>query len=126
MARIQAGSTLVNQYAPPFVVSDSVAQGWELVWNDTLQAFEAVDPSANTIDAGFDEINVATFPNVTQQVFVVPWAADSKESLIITIDGVKQHQDAYVVNTIDTASNTTTRTRSEGLTDVTVEMLGWR
>lgn len=124
MARIQAGSTLVNQYAPPFVVSDSVAQGWELVWNDTLQAFEAVDPSANTIDAGFDEINVATFPNVTQQVFVVPWAADSKESLIITIDGVKQHQDAYVVNTIDTASNTTTITLSDVVTDETVEILG--
>ena len=123
MARIQAGSTLVNQYAPPFVVSDSVTQGWELVWSDTLQAFEAVDPSANTIEAGFDEINVTLFENVTQQVFVVNWVADSKESLIVTIDGVKQHQDAYTIIT-DTDSSTTTVTLSETVTDETVEILG--
>jgi hypothetical protein len=123
MARIQAGSTLVNQYAPPFVVSDSVAQGWELQWNETLKAFEAVDPNANVINAGFDEINSALFADVTQQVFVVPWAADSKESLIITIDGVKQHQDAYTVY-IDTASNTTTITLSDTVSNETVEVVG--
>lgn len=133
MARIQAGSTLVNQYAPPFVVSDSVAQGWELVWSDTLQAFEAIDPSANVIAAGFDQINAALFPDVTQQVFVVPFIPDptlilnsslQKAQFIITIDGVKQHVSAYTINSVNTASNTTTITLDETVTNETVEILG--
>ncbi len=123
MARIQAGSTLVNQYAPPFVVSDSVTQGWELVWSDTLQAFEAVDPSANVVEAGFDEINVQIYENVTQQTFVAPFATDSKQSVIITIDGVKQQQDAYSWSS-DTASNTTTVTLADTVSNETVEILG--
>jgi hypothetical protein len=123
MARIQAGSTLVNQYAPPFVVSDSVAQGWELQWNETLQAFEAVDPNANVINAGFDTIESAIFADVTQQVFVVPWTAASKESLIITIDGVKQHTDVYTIFA-DSASNTTTITLSDTVSNETVEVVG--
>ena len=104
MARIQAGSTLVNQYAPPFVVSDSVANGWELVWNDTLQAFEAVDPNANVVEGGFSNIYSSVFLSARQQVFVVPWAADSKQSLVITIDGVKQNQTAYTVSSSDTCT----------------------
>jgi hypothetical protein len=123
MARIQAGSTLVNQYAPPFVVSDSVTQGWELIWNSTLQAFEAVDPSANTVVEGFDSIDVVIFEDVTQQTFVAPFATDSKQSVIITIDGVKQQQDAYSWST-DTDSNTTTITLSEQVSVETVEILG--
>ena len=130
MARIQAGSTLVNQYAPPFVVSDSVANGWELRWNDTLQAFEAYDPSATIVEGGFSSIESSVFLATRQQVFVVPWAADSKQSLVITIDGVKQNQTAYTVN-IDTDSNTTTITLDEDLADTiefpsapNVEILG--
>ena len=88
MARIQAGSTLVNQYAPPFVVDDSVANGWVLQWNETYQAFEAVDPDANTVYAGFDSIQVYRVENANQQTFVAPFATDSKESTFITIDGV--------------------------------------
>ena len=123
MARIQAGSTLVNQYAPPFVVSDSVTTGWELRWNDTLKAFEAYDPSANTVVAGFDSIEVYRFDNATQQTFTAPFATDSKASTIITIDGVKQHTDAYSWSS-DTASNTTTVTLSDSVTNETVEILG--
>jgi hypothetical protein len=130
MARIQAGSTLVNQYAPPFVVSDSVANGWELRWNETLLAFEAYDPSATIVEGGFSSIESSVFLATRQQVFVVPWAADSKQSLVITIDGVKQNQTAYTVS-IDTDSNTTTITLDEDLADViefptapNVEILG--
>lgn len=123
MARIQAGSTLVNQYTPPFVVSDYVAQGWELVWNDTLQAFEAVDPLANVTEGGFSSIESALFPNVTQQVFVVSWVAASKQSLVITIQGVKQQQDAYTYMA-DSASGTTTVTLSDTVLNETVEILG--
>ncbi len=123
MARIQAGSTLVNQYAPPFVVSDSVDSGWTLQWNETLQAFEAVDPNANTVYAGFDDIDVALFQNATQQTFVAPFATDSKASVIITIDGVKQQQDAYTWAS-DADSNTTTVTLADTVTNETVEILG--
>lgn len=123
MARIQAGSTLVNQYAPPFVVSDSVAQGWRLQWNETLQAFEAVDPDANTVFAGFDSIEVYIVENANQQTFVAPFATDSKASVLITIDGVKQQQDAYAWSS-DTDSNTTTVTLSDQVNNETVEILG--
>ena len=71
MARIQAGNTLVNQYAPPFVVSDNVTTGWELRWNDTLKAFEAYDPSASIIEGGFSSIESSIFLATRQQVFVV-------------------------------------------------------
>ena len=123
MARINAGSTLVNQYAPPFVVSDSVTDGWRLSWNSTLQAFEAIDPDANVVESGFDSIEVALYPDVTQQVFVVPWEAASKESIYVTIQGVKQHQDAYTVIT-NVGSGTTTVTLSEAVSNETVEILG--
>jgi len=123
MARINAGSTLVNQYAPPFVVSDYVAQGWELQWNETLLAFEAVDPNLNVVESGFDSIEVALYPNVTQQVFVVPWEAASKKSIYVTIQGLKQHQDAYTVIT-NTGSGTTTVTLSETVSSEDVEILG--
>jgi len=123
MARINAGSTLANQYAPPFVVADNVATGWELQWNASILAFEAYDPDANLIEAGFDEINAVLFQNVTQQVFVAPWAADSQESLIITIDGVKQHQTAYGIDA-DTESNTTIVTLADTVSNETVEILG--
>jgi len=130
MARIQAGSTLVHQYTPPFVVSDNVTQGWELVWNDTLKAFEAVDPSANVIESGFESIDVALFTNATQQTFVVPFIPDTsqplseqKASFIITLDGAKQHIDAYTIN-VDTPSVTTTITLQEVVTDANVEVVG--
>ena len=82
MTRINAGSTLANQYAPPFVVSNNVTTNWQLRWNANLIAFEAFDPSENTIAAGFDTIEQALFVNVSnQQVFVVPWVAASEQSL---------------------------------------------
>jgi len=123
MARINAGSTLANQYAPPFVVADSVATGWELQWNADILAFEAYDPSGNVVETGFDSIEVAWFPNVTQQVFVVPWETDTKQSLIITIQGVKQQQTAYTYSS-DSASGTTTVTLSDSVIVEDVEILG--
>ena len=123
MARIQAGSTLVNQYAPPFVVSDSIVNGWVLQWNETLKAFEAVDPDANTVYAGFNSIEVYRVENANQQTFVAPFATDSKESTFITIDGVKQQQDAYTWTT-NTATNTTTVTLDSAVQNETVEILG--
>lgn len=110
MTRINAGSTLANQYAPPFVVSDSVTTNWQLRYNATLLAFEAFDPSANVVAAGFDEIESQLFTNaVGQQTFVLPWvvdisAANPKASLYITIDGNKQHTSTYTI----TAGTTTT------------------
>ena len=63
------------------------------------------------------------YPNVTQQVFVVPWEAASKQSVFITIEGVKQQQDAYTINT-NTGSGTTTVTLSDTVSTETVEILG--
>jgi len=123
MTRINAGSTLANQYAPPFVVSNNVTTNWQLRWNADLIAFEAFDPSENVIESGFDSIESALFTDVTQQVFVVPWEAASKESLFITIQGVKQQQDAYTIST-NTGSGSTTITLGDTVSVETVEILG--
>jgi len=123
MTRINAGSTLANQYAPPFVVSKSVATNWQLRYNANILAFEAFDPAENVVVSGFDSIDVKLFTDVSQQVFVVDFATDSKESVIITIDGVKQQQNAYSWRS-DTASNTTTITLADTVSVETVEILG--
>jgi hypothetical protein len=99
MSRIRAGSTLVNQYAPPFVVSENVATNWHLRWSGDLKAFEAYDPEENAkVDVGFESIEVygPIVGNGGSQ-FVLPWGVDSKESLFITINGVKQQQSAYTI-----------------------------
>ncbi len=44
MARINAGSALINQYTPPFVIPSNIQNNWHLRWNNTLKAFEAYDP----------------------------------------------------------------------------------
>jgi len=112
MTRINAGSTLANQYAPPFVVSDSVTTNWELRWNATLSAFEAFDPDALVIDIGFDTIQRQLFNGVlSQQVFVVPWSVDptltqvqQRAALWVTINGLKQHTDTYFVSSSENAT----------------------
>ncbi len=112
MARINAGSTLANQYAPPFVVSDFVRTGWGLRWNDLILAFEAFDPDEFVVDAGFDTIQRQLFNGVTnQQVFVVPWQVDptltqleQRATLYITINGVKQHTDTFTVESTTNAT----------------------
>ena len=130
MTRINAGNSLANQYAPPFVVSDNVATSWQLRWNADLIAFEAYDPSANVVAAGFDSIQQALFSNTNnQQVFIVPWGIDpalvspfDKATLWITINGIKQHTNEY---TVSTSTNTTTITL-QGTTGVgdDVEVIG--
>ena len=112
MARINAGSTLVNQYAPPFVVSDFVSTGWRLRWNDIILAFEAFDPDELVVDAGFDTIQRQLFNGVTnQQIFVVPWQVDptltqlfQRAALYVTINGLKQHTDTYTVSSTANAT----------------------
>ena len=123
MTTINAGSTLVHQYAPPFVISDLVTTNWQLRYNANLLAFEAFDPDESVIETGFDSIESALFTDVTQQVFVVPWEAATKESLFITIQGVKQQQDAYTSIT-NTGSGSTTITLGDTVSVETVEILG--
>lgn len=98
MTRINAGSTLANQYAPPFVVSNSVTTNWQLRYNANILAFEAFDPDENVVVSGFDTIEQKLFSNVTnQQVFILPWVAASEQSLYITINGVKQHTNTFII-----------------------------
>ena len=81
MTRINAGNTLANQYAPPFVITDNITTNWQLRWNADLIAFEAFDPSENVTAAGFDSIQQQLFDNTTnQQVFVVPWGVDATQN----------------------------------------------
>ena len=130
MTRISAGNTLTNQYAPPFVVSDSVQNNWELRWSADLIAFEAFDPSENVIAAGFDSIQQQVFSNViNQQVFVVPWGVaisspynppSDNASLYITINGVKQHSNTFIISA---GTNTTSITLGGPVTG-DVEVIG--
>ena len=128
MTRINAGSTLANQYAPPFVVSKSVATNWQLRYNANILAFEAFDPNENVTAIGFDTIesHIVNVPlGIVQQQFVLPWVAASEASLYVTIDGLKQHTSAY---SIIQGASTTTVTLAEqvdtALSNATVEFIG--
>ncbi len=128
MTRINAGSTLANQYAPPFVVSDSVTTNWKLRWNATLLAFEAFDPDELVVDAGFDTIQRQLFNGVTnQQVFVVPWGIDptltqleQRATLYITNNGLKQHTDTFTVLSTTNATIVTLDTTIIGPDDIEI------
>ena len=130
MTRINAGNTLANQYAPPFVITNNITTNWQLRWNADLIAFEAFDPSENVPAAGFESIQQALFSNTTnQQVFVVPWGIDpdltmleQKATLYITINGVKQHTGEYTLS-VGTNSTTITLNGTTGTND-DVEIIG--
>lgn len=107
MARISAGSTLSNQFVPPFVISKNITTNWQLRWNNDLKAFEAFDPSEDLVDARLDTVEGLFFPTVVaQSVFIVPWVAGSEESLIVTVDGIKQTADTYSLDTITSPGST--------------------
>lgn len=111
MARISAGSALVNQYTPPFVVPTNIQNNWQLRWNSTLKAFEAFDPMADVpTEVGFQSIEQygPVVADGVQSTWVVPWAIASEQSLIATIDGVKQHTSAFT--TIPVGDNATSVT----------------
>lgn len=126
MARISAGSTLINQYTPPFVVPTNIQNNWQLRWNDTLKAFEAYDPMADVpTEVGFQSIE--QYGPVTadgvQSTWVVPWAIASEQSLIATIDGVKQHTTSFT--TIPVGDNSTSVTFGEPpLAGQSIEFIG--
>lgn len=129
MSRIRAGNTLANQYAPPFSVSDGVAAGWHLRWNNDLRAFEAYDPDPlNKEEAGFDSIQTyevfASQQILNQDPVIIPWQVPSKEALIVTINGVKQHQNSYNINTVN-YGNSMGVTFNIGLLDEPIEVGDW-
>lgn len=102
MARIRAGNTLANQYAPPFSISSGIASGWMLQWDDRLKAFTAFDPETGIEPSGFENILAYEIVATQNQTFViVPFQVPSKEMLFVTINGVKQHQDAYHINIVN-------------------------
>lgn len=69
MSRISAGSTLVNQYAPPFIVSDNVDVDWVLRWNPLKKAFEAQAP---TQSFAYVSVSTATYSaTVNDRIFGV-------------------------------------------------------
>jgi hypothetical protein len=111
MARISAGSTLINQYVPPFVVAANVQNNWQLRWNDTLKAFEAFDPMADVpTEVGFQSIEQygPVTANGAQSTWIIPWAIANEQSLIATIDGVKQHTTSFVATSVGSNSTSVT------------------
>jgi hypothetical protein len=111
MARINAGSALVNQYTPPFVVPTNIQNNWHLRWNNTLKAFEAYDPMADVpTEVGFQSIEQygPIVADGVQSTWIIPWAIATEQSLIATIDGVKQHTDAFSMIAIGTNSTSVT------------------
>jgi hypothetical protein len=101
MSRIRAGNTLANQYAPPFSISSAIASGWMLRWDDRLKAFTAYNPADEVLPpGGFESIIAQEFVVTSSITYLdVAWQVPDKASLIVTINGVKQHQDSYVINT---------------------------
>jgi len=104
---ISAGNTIQNKFTPDFSLSE-LGQGQLLQWDNNKKSFVNV----NIVDldfetpAGVDDIRIFEATGTgTQSLYVVPWHAASPESLIITIDGIKQQDAAYTITAYDSYTN---------------------
>lgn len=96
MSKISAGSTHVQQYAPPFVVSNLVADNWELRWNEKLKAFEAYDPGA---------ASSITFANIGSGTEIVPAPATTDPLEFRTLSAGDRMELTVVSNAIQIQYN---------------------
>lgn len=99
--RIQAGNTLLSQYVPPFVIDGQLRQGQILEWDNCLKAFKNVnrveDADGLLVEGIFSALATG---NDVQTIFPIPWEAPSEDSLIVTINGVRQHTTSYSVSVV--------------------------
>lgn len=94
---ISAGNTILNKEVPNFCFED-LGDGQVITWDKDKRAFV----NTNVIDLnlevplGVDDMRLySAVGSGTQSLYVIPWSAVSAESLIITLDGVKQEDAAY-------------------------------
>lgn len=98
------GSTLLNQYTPPFKKQGDFARKQVLVYDEVCRAFvnkdiDCLDLCSDAAEGAISEsLQVYSGTAVAgQAAIVVPWAAVSEQSLIITINGVKQQAGTFAV-----------------------------
>ena len=107
MSFISAGNTIQNKFAPDFSFTE-LGQGQLLQWDKDLKAFvnvNLIDLDFKTPD-GVDDIKIFDIEGTgTQSLYVIPWHAVSPESLIITIEGIKQQDAAYSIEAFDSYTN---------------------
>ena len=104
---ISAGNTIQNKFSPDFTLTE-LGQGQLLTWDKDKKAF--VNTNLNELDFetpnGVDDIRIfEAVGGGTQSLYVIPWHAVSPESLIITIDGIKQQDAAYTITAYDSYTN---------------------
>lgn len=107
LPRINAGNTILNKFSPDYCL-DNLGEGQLLSWDAQQKAF--ININVSDIDfsggPGIDSIERFTVTgDGTRSTYVLPWQATSKESLIVTIQGVKQQDAAYSVQIYDTFTN---------------------
>lgn len=99
--KISAQSTILHRQMPDICLNNPL-QNQILIWDETRRALVNI----NITDIDFNRPGAVTdirlynqIGNGTQQSFVIPWATSNPDSLIITIQGVKQQQSAYTILT---------------------------
>jgi len=107
LPKISAQNSVLNKYSPSFCL-DNPATGQIVVWDSDKNAFVNANISDLnlTTPGGVDRIEQYTvIGSGTQAIYQLPWVAQGIESLIVTIQGIKQHQSAFSINVYDTFTN---------------------
>jgi len=105
--QINAGNTILNKFSPDFTLFE-LGQGQILQWDAKKKSFTNINVSdldLGTIN-GVDDIRIYEAVGTgAQSLYVIPWHAVSPESLIITINGIKQQDAAYSITAYDSFTN---------------------
>ena len=97
-------NTILNQYVPTFCINRPV-DGQLLVYDSNTRAWM----NKNIFGEAYEINEIKYYQDVGDGIttdYTLPWAASGENSLIISIQGVKQSQDSYDV-TIDETNNET-------------------
>jgi hypothetical protein len=133
MAIIATSTTLYGQTIPKICLTGDQTQGY--VYDTDSNCFVEAESSSDgcstttnstdSADCSADMINCynATGDGTTAG-FVIPWSAINEQSLIVTLDGIKQYDDDYAI-TVGTESTLVTFASAPAL-DVSIEITGFQ
>lgn len=108
-------STIVNSYTPPFRVRGDFQKNQILIWDPKCRAFVNADASVLSkilglpnMDPTYETIYLySDLGNGAQTTYVIPWAAQSIDNLIVTINGVKQLSGTFTIQVFGDITNVT-------------------
>lgn len=107
-------NTVLNQYAPPFCVKLPV-DGESLVYDSVTKSFRNKTVAGDGGNTGAVAVDVYdSVGNGVITSFLLPWLVTDKKTLLATIQGVKQHQNAFSISSATTTTIIFSQAPSDG------------